>query len=261
MVPPVQHRRHAGTGRQAKFRRDWLWLFAWGSSPLPCSRVPHVASSRKELLTGYSLSIGDHRDLPACARPASGRYLDYRAFARRAGNRLLEASGSGARYFDARSVGPDDPTIDINPVGTILVPIPSSSRRTAWVKVSAHERMDKPQRPTGKISMQLPTRLRADSGCRAARLFPQGRFAAQPAPEWIEPNSTMYGLSPFVLVPILLYFGLPGRHHGSGSICSTPSCHYRSVAGAGGDDRIRRRIAFKAHARQYDRMHAVRAGL
>src|SRR5206468_3231978 len=105
---------------------------------------------------GYSLSIAVIIVIFLRARRGrhQERYLDYRAFAEALRVAVYwKLLGIGARYFDARSVGPDDPTIDINPVGTIANAYPiKQPSELAWVKICLRtlERMDKPQGRPGK---------------------------------------------------------------------------------------------------------------
>jgi hypothetical protein len=255
--------------RQAKFRRDWLWLFAWGFLAFTLfAMFTHVGIIEKELLAGYSLSIAVIIVIFLRARRGrhQERYLDYRAFAEALRVAVYwKLLGIGARYFDARSVGPDDPTIDINPVGTIANAYPiKQPSELAWVKICLRtlERMDKPQGRPGKG-------IDAAAHAIARRFWVQGQLdyfrkagsLHNQRAEWIEANSTvLLVLSPFVLVPILLYFmAFPAEHHWLGIdlqhaifvIIGLLPGVAAAMTGYG------ERIAFKAHARQYDRMRML----
>jgi len=255
--------------RQAKFRRDWLWLFAWGFLAFTLfAMFTHVGIIEKELLAGYSLSIAVIIVIFLRARRGrhQERYLDYRAFAEALRVAVYwKLLGIGARYFDARSVGPDDPTIDINPVGTIANAYPiKQPSELAWVKICLRtlERMDKPQGRPGKD-------IDAAAHAIARRFWVQGQLdyfrkagsLHNQRAEWIEANSTvLLVLSPFVLVPILLYFmAFPAEHHWLGIdlqhaifvIIGLLPGVAAAMTGYG------ERIAFKAHARQYDRMRML----
>jgi len=122
--------------------------------------------------------------------------------------------------------------------------------------------MDKPQGRPGKD-------IDAAAHAIARRFWVQGQLdyfrkagsLHNQRAEWIEANSTvLLVLSPFVLVPILLYFmAFPAEHHWLGIdlqhaifvIIGLLPGVAAAMTGYG------ERIAFRAHARQYDRMRML----
>jgi hypothetical protein len=255
--------------RQAEFRRDWLWLFAWGFVAFTLFALfTHVGIIDKVLLASYSLSIAVIIAifLRARHRQHQERYLDYRALAEALRVAVhWKLLGIGSRYFDARSVGSDHPLIEVNPVGSIADAYPiKQSSELAWVKICLRtlECMD---RPPGRPGQRIETATHDI----ARRFWVQGQLAYfrkagllhNRRAEWIEANATvLLVLSPFVLVPILLYFMLFPAEHRWGGIDLQHAIFVivgllpgvaAAMTGYG------ERLAFKAHARQYDRMRML----
>ena len=254
---------------QAQFRRDWLWLFAWGFVAFTLFALfTHVGIISKILLAGYSLSIAVIIAiyLRARRRQHQERYLDYRALAEALRVAVYwKLLGIGARYFDARSMRHDDPATDINPSGAIANAYPiKQPSELAWVKVCLRmlERMDQPQGRPGKgiepVAHDIARRLWVEG---QLAYFRNAGLLHNRRAEWIEAYSAvLLVLSPFVLVPILLYFMLfPAEHRWLGVdlqhailvIIGLLPGVAAAMTGYG------ERLAFKAHARQYDRMRML----
>jgi hypothetical protein len=265
--------------RQTEFRRDWVLLFLGGFIAfLWFALFAHAGSDAGlhvtiALLSAYFLSFvvmvivfahavrGRHQE----------RYLDYRALAEALRVAVFwKILGIGSRYADATTSTGDDPGADVDPVGAIANAYPiQQPSELAWVKVCLRtlERLDKPQiSPVQRID---PT-----GHSIASRFWVHGQFDYYKRQglrhnERAESNEThstaLLVLSPFILVPVLLYLLVfKAEYHWFGiDVEKAVIILIGLLPGiAAALTGYAERLAFKAQARQYDRMRMLfeRAG-
>ena len=275
-VAPLWCRLHAvadalAQERQAQFKTDWILLFLAGFIAFLC----FASFTHAELGTGVRVSLlvayfaafvvmlvlfvravrGSHQE----------RYLDYRALAEALRVAVFwKIVGIGSRYLDAKvnaGVAPDAPVVDINPVGAIANAYPiQQPSELAWVKMCLRtvERLDKPDaRPSHRIDPA--------GHAIAKRYWIRGQlefYRRQGARhnERSESNeahsSVLLLLSPFVLVPMLLYLLLlrPDYNWLTQEIVLFLGILPGIAAVLTG---YAERLAFNAQARQYDRMRML----
>jgi hypothetical protein len=260
--------------RQREFRRDWGVLFLGGLIAFFCFALfahagpdagPHVTIA---LLSAYFLAFVVMVIVFAHAVRArhQERYLDYRALAEALRVAVFwKILGIGSRYVDATTSTGDDPGIDINPVEAIANAYPiQQPSELAWVKMCLRtlERLDKPQtRPLQGID---PT-----GHAIASRFWIHGQFdyykrqglRHNERAESIETHSTaLLVLSPFILVPVLLYLlAFKAEYHWFGIDVEKAVIILIGVLPgiAAALTGYSERLAFKAQARQYDRMRML----
>jgi hypothetical protein len=256
--------------RQTEFRRDWMLLFLGGFIAFFCFVLLTHAGfiARRDiagaLLGAYFLSFvlifilavravrGRHQE----------RYLDYRALAEALRVAVFwKVLGIGSRYVDATAGTGDDPGVDINPVGAIANAYPvQQPSELAWVKMCLRtlERLDRPQ-------LRALQRIDPIGHAIASRFWVHGQFAWYRRQglrhnEWAESNeahsTVLLGLSVFFFVPILLYLLLfqPEPHWLPQAIIVFIGLLPGIAAALTG---YSERLAFKAQARQYDRMRML----
>jgi hypothetical protein len=275
-VAPLWCRLHAvadalAQERQAQFKIDWILLFLAGFIAF----VGFAVFSHAELSTSLQIVLlGIYffafltmlgLFLHALRGRHQERYLDYRALAEALRVAVFwKILGIGSRYFDAKTSdggAPDAPVVDINPVGAIANAYPiQQPSELAWVKMCLRtlERLDKPdRRPSHRID---PV-----GHAIAKRYWVEGQFdfyRRQGARhnERAESNeaycSVLLLLSPFVLVPMLLYL-LIFRH----DYDWLPKAIVLLLGILPGIAAVltgyAERLAFNAQARQYDRMRLL----
>jgi hypothetical protein len=260
--------------RQTRFRRDWRLLFLGGFIAFFCFALfAHAGSSTSlhitvALLSIYFLSFVVMVILFAHALHGrhQERYLDYRALAEALRVAVFwKILGIGARYVDAATSTGDDAGVDINPVGAIANAYPiQQPSELSWVKMCLRtlERLDKPQiRPLQRIDPA--------GHAIASRFWVQGQFAYYKGQglrhneraESNEAHSTvLLVLSPFVLVPMLLYLLVfKAEYHWFGiDVEKTIIILIGVLPGiAAALTGYSERLAYKAQARQYDRMRML----
>jgi Ca2+/Na+ antiporter len=260
--------------RQTRFKRDWKLLFGVGFIAFFCfAMFTHAGYLAYALfLIAYLLAfvVGVSVYVGAARRQDQERYLDYRAFAEALRVAVYwKMIGIGSHYRDAKSETSGQARTDINPVGVIANAYPiKQPSELAWVKICLRtlERLGKPEgdwpRPVDPAGHAI-----------ARRFWVHGQFAyfqrqgyrhnsfTERMQAW---SDLLVLLSPFVLVPILIYMMLAN------------SDHHWQVAGAGislqhillivvgllpGVAAVltgySERLAYKAQARQYDRMRML----
>jgi hypothetical protein len=260
--------------RQAEFRRDWVLLFLGGFIAFFFFALfAHAGSDASlhvtvALLGAYFLSFVAMVILFAHAVHArhQERYLDYRALAEALRVAVFwKILGIGSRYVDATTSIDSDSGVDINPVEAIANAYPiQQPSELAWVKTCLRtlERLDKlPISPLQRID---PT-----GHAIASRFWVQGQFAYykrqglrhNERAESNEAHSTvLLVLSPFVLVPVLLYLLVfKAEYHWFGIDVERAIIILIGVLPgiAATLTGYSERLAFKAQARQYDRMRML----
>ena len=275
-VAPLWCRLHAladalAQQRQAQFKTDWMLLFLAGfiaflgfaffthgvfSTPVQIVLLGIYFFSFLAMLILFLRAVrGHHQE----------RYLDYRALAEALRVAVFwKILGIGSRYLDAKAnvSGVSDALVaDINPVGAIANAYPiQQPSELAWVKMCLRtvERLDKPDpRPSHRID--------SAGHAIAKRYWIRGQlefYRRQGARhnERSESNeahsSVLLLLSPFVLVPMLLYLLLlrPDYDWLTQEIVLFLGILPGIAAVLTG---YAERLAFNAQARQYDRMRML----
>jgi hypothetical protein len=260
--------------RQSEFKRDWKLLFAWALIAFVCFVLfTHAASHLSAaitvgLLAAYSFSflIIVVVFLRAVHARHQERYLDYRALAEALRVAVYwKLLGIGSRYFDAKGRSGEAPSVEVNPIGTIANAYPiTQPSELAWVKICLRtlERLDKTHVKSGERMDPIGHEL-------AKRFWVRGQFAyfrrqGLRYNEWAEANETRAGaliiLSPFVFVPLLIYLVLLeidvqwlGANVREALILFVGLLPGLAAALTGYTERL----AYKAQARQYDRMRML----
>jgi hypothetical protein len=260
--------------RQSQFKRDWKVLFAVGFIAFVCfAMFTHAGVLAYALfLIAYLLAfvIGVSVYVRAARRQDQERYLDYRALAEALRVAVYwKLLGVGSRYLDAKLDPPGQEQTDINPVGVIADAYPiKQPSELAWVKVCLRtlERLDKPAGGSGR-------RIDPVGHAIARRFWVYGQYAyfkrqgyrhnsfAERMQAW---SDILVLLSPFAFVPVLIYMVL--RHidhhwHVAGIEVGLQHIIVIVVGLLPGVAAVltgySERLAFKAQARQYDRMRML----
>jgi hypothetical protein len=260
--------------RQTQFKRDWKLLFGFGFVAFFCfAMFTHAGYISYALfLIAYLLTFvaGVFVYLRAARRQDQERYLDYRALAEALRVAVYwKLVGVGSRYLDAKSDVGAEHHFDTDPVGAIADAYPiKQPSELAWVKICLRtlERLDKAL--GGRAG-----RIDPAGHAIARRFWVHGQFAyfkrqgylhnsfAESAQAW---SNILLLLSPFVFVPILIYMMLSnvdyhwhvvgleiGLQHIVLIVVGLLPGVAAVLAGYG------ERLAFKAQARQYDRMRGL----
>jgi hypothetical protein len=266
--------------RQRQFKRDWRLLFGFGFAAFACfAMFVHAGPSSNlglPFLMIYLLAFVVMVVIYARAvrRQDQERYLDYRAFAEALRVAIYwKLVGIGSPCRDAKSNAPQAPPrqdrADANPVGMVAHAYPiKQPNELAWVKTCllSLERLDTPDSgPRDEID--------SVGHAIARRFWVKGQFdyfkrqgfrhnrLAETIQSWSDISLL---LSPFAFVPILI-----------GLMLADVDVHWR-IADLELDLRhviliavgllpgiaavlagYSERLAFKAQARQYDRMRAL----
>lgn len=255
---------------QLQFKRDWQVLFSVGFIAFFCfamfTHAGYLVYAAFLIAYLLAFAIGAVAYLRAARRQDQERYLDYRAFAEALRVAVYwKLLGVGSRYLDAKLDPPGQEHADINPVGVIANAYPiKQPSELAWVKICLRslERLDKREgdlaRPIDPVGHAI-----------ARRFWVHGQFAyfrrqgyrhnnfAESIQAWTD---VLLLPSVFVLVPILIYF-----------IISGTDVHWRGIdiqhiilvvvgllpGAAAALAGYSERLAYKAQARQYDRMRML----
>jgi hypothetical protein len=248
--------------RQRQFRWDWRFLFGAAFAALVfftlyahghnlVGKLPpligYVASCVAIFLLFARAKVGRHQE----------RFLDYRALAEALRVAVYwKLVGIGSRYADAKAGTDDATTIDLDPAGPIANAYPiKQPSELAWVKICLRtlERLDRAQ---GGIAYKIDQIGHAI----ARRFWVQGQhdyFKRQglghnTSVEAVETRAlVLLVVSPFVLVPVLVHWG-HGKLEDLLAILTALLPGY-AAASTGYSERL----AFKAQARQYDRMRML----
>jgi len=267
--------------RQSQFKRDWKLLFGFGFAAFVCfAMFAHAGPDAKSgvpFLAIYLLAFVVMVVVYASAvhRQDQERYLDYRALAEALRVAVYwKLLGIGSPYRDAKSNAPerDKPESDqagTNPVGMVAHAYPiKQPNELAWVKICllTLERLD-------KSDSGPPDRIEQTGHAIARRFWVQGQFAyfkrqgfrhnslAETIQSWSDISLL---LSPFVFVPILIglmlsrvdiHWPIAGLEFGLQHVILIVVGLLPGIAAvlAGYSERL----AFKAQARQYDRMRVL----
>jgi hypothetical protein len=256
--------------RQLQFKWDWKLLFGVGFIAFFCfAMFTHAGYISNALfLIAYLLSfvVGVFVYVRAAHRQDQERYLDYRALAEALRVAVYwKLLGVGSRYLDAKSDPPGQEHPATNPIGLIADAYPiKQPSELAWVKIClrALERLDKPEG-------SLPRRIDPVGHALARRFWVHGQFAyfkrqgyrhnglAETTKAW---SDILLLLSPFVCVPILIWMMLfkidldwhdIGLQHVILIVVGLLPGIAAVLTG------YSERLAFKAQARQYDRMRML----
>jgi hypothetical protein len=255
--------------RQSQFKRDWKVLFSLAFIAFVCfAMFTHAGYLYAPILIAYLLAfvIGVSVYVRAAHQQDQERYLDYRALAEALRVAVYwKLIGIGSRYVDAKLDPPGQVHVDINPVGVIANAYPiKQPSELAWVKICLRtlERLDKPEG-------DLPRRIDPAGHAAARRFWVHGQFAyfrrqgyrhnsfAETIQAWTD---ILLLPSVFILVPILIYFAISGHHvhwHGidiQHVILIIVGLLPGAAAALTG---YSERLAYKAQARQYDRMRML----
>jgi Ca2+/Na+ antiporter len=260
--------------RQSEFKRDWKVLFGVGFTAFFCfAMFTHAGYLAYALfLIAYLLAfvIGVFVYVRAAHRQDQERYLDYRALAEALRVAVYwKLLGVGSRYLDAKLDSRPQEHTDINPIGLIANAYPiKQPSELAWVKICLRslERLDKSEGG-------LEHRIDPAGHDIARRFWVHGQFAyfrrqgyrhnsfAEYLQAW---SDILILLSAFVLVPILIYMRLSGiDHHWHVAGVEVGLQHVLLIVVgllpivAAVLTGYSERLAFKAQARQYDRMRML----
>jgi hypothetical protein len=256
--------------RQRQFKRDWKLLFMGGLvafiwfASFAHAGFTTTLEIATVLLAGYFLSLLAVLVLFARAvrQRHQERYLDYRALAEALRVAVFwKLLGIGSRHVSAMARPDNAPRIDINPVRAIADAYPiQEPGELAWVKVCLRtlEGMDKPQGGLGE-----PIDPIGHAIARQFWVFGQSAWYRRQGSrheqfvKWNELRSTtLLVISLFVCVPILFYLLLTGTPYHwlpQGIILLVGLLPGVAAALTGYSERM----AFKAQARQYDRMRML----
>jgi hypothetical protein len=256
--------------RQSQFKRDWHLLFVFGFIALICFAVfTHFEDVTQVLsMIGYVLTfaVGVIVFVRAVRRQDQARYLDYRALAEALRVAIFwKLLGIGSGFVDAKAKIAGHPHSEPNPIGMIANAYPiKQPSELAWVKVCLRtlERLDKPDdRPLRRID--------PIGHVIARRFWVHGQFKYFEGQgshhnllaESIQARSDILVLlSPFVFVPMLIGFLLFDVDYYWSWISAQEALLFLigllpiiAAAWSGYSERL----AFKAQARQYDRMRML----
>jgi hypothetical protein len=267
--------------RQSQFKRDWKLLFGFGFAAFVCFAIfAHAGPDSKSgvpFLAAYLLAfvVMVVVYVSAVRRQDQERYLDYRALAEALRVAVYwKLLGIGSPYRDAKSNAreldkPEPDHADSNPVGMVAHAYPiKQPNELAWVKICllTLERLD---RSDGGPA----DRIEQTGHAIARRFWVQGQFAyfkrqgfrhnglAETIQCWSDISLL---LSPFLFVPILIglmlgrvdiHWPIAGLELGLQHVILMVVGLLPGVAAvlAGYSERL----AFKAQARQYDRMRVL----
>jgi hypothetical protein len=260
--------------RQARFKRDWKLLFGVGFAAFFCfAMFTHAGYLAYALfLIAYLLAfvVGVSVYVGAARRQDQERYLDYRAFAEALRVAVYwKLVGVGSHYGDAKPETPGRGRTDTNPVGVIANAYPiKQPSELAWVKVCLRtlERLDRPEGG-------WPRAIDPAGHAIARRFWVHGQFAyfrrqgyrhnsfAERMQAW---SDLLVLLSPFALVPLLIYMMLAKVDRCwevAGTEISLQHIFLVVVGLLPGIAAVltgySERLAYKAQARQYDRMRML----
>jgi CheY-like chemotaxis protein len=242
--------------RQTQFQRDWKLLFCFGIIALIClAMFTHAGLVQAVFMIGYVLTfaVGLFFFVRAVRRQDQARYLDYRALAEALRVAIFwKLLGIGSGFVDAKAKIAGYPLSEPNPIGMIanVYPIKQPSE-LAWVKVCLRtlERLDKPDdRPIRRID---PV-----GHVIARRFWVHGQFKYfgrqgshhNLLAESIQAYSDILVLLPPILIGFLLF-----RRAWDFVIFVVGLLPIGAAALSGYSERL----AFKAQARQYDRMRTL----
>jgi Flp pilus assembly protein TadB len=256
--------------RQRQFKRDWKVLFFWAFVAffffaIFSHAATHVAPTIiAALLAAYSFSFliivivfrravrGRHQE----------RFLDYRALAEALRVAVYwKLLGIGSRYSDAKIGGAEQRGFD--PLATIAQAYPiQQPTELAWVKICLRslEPLDKAE---GRE--RIDARGHEIAKCFWVRgQFEYFRRQGLRHNEWAEANETRAGvmavLSAFVIVPVLIFlFLLDINFHWRGTSLQQAIIVVLGLLPgvAAALTGYTERLAYKAQARQYDRMRML----
>ena len=258
--------------RQRQFKWDWKLLFSWAFVAFFFFAIfTHAATHVgpmiiAALLAAYSFSFliiivvflravrGRHQE----------RFLDYRALAEALRVAVYwKLLGIGSRYSDAKTGAAE--TRGIDPLATIAQAYPiQQATELAWVKICLRtlEPMDKALGRGGD-------RIDPAGHALAKRFWVRGQFdyfrrQGLRHNEWAEANETRAGvltvLSAFVIVPVLIFLLLfdIDFHWRGVSLQQAIIVFLGLLPGvAAALTGYTERLAYKAQARQYDRMRML----
>ena len=257
--------------RQSQFKWDWKYLFAFAFVALvffTLSTHGEGMIKPETALVGYSAAClaifvlfgrakrGQHQE----------RYLDYRALAEALRVAVYwKLVGIGSGYVDAKAGADEETAADLDPVGPIANAYPiKQPSELAWVKICLRtlERLDKAAGgsahkidPVGHaIARQYWVKGQYD-------YFRKQGLRHDSFAEAVEAHSlVLLLLSPFVVVPTLLYLKYRGIdfhwhsfHLQHAIIIIVGLLPGVAAVWTGYSERL----AFKAQARQYDRMRML----
>ena len=258
--------------RQRQFKRDWKLLFscafvAFFFFAVCTHAATHVAPAIiAALLAAYSLSFlvivvvflravhGRHQE----------RFLDYRALAEALRVAVYwKLLGIGSRYSDAKTGQPEQRGVD--PLATIAQAYPiQQPTELAWVKICLRT-----LEPLDKALGRGGERIDPIGHALAQRFWLRGQLAyfrrqGLRHNEWAEANETRAGvltiLSAFLFVPLLIYlFVFDVDFHWRGTSLQQAIVVLLGLLPgvAAALTGYTERLAYKAQARQYDRMRML----
>ena len=252
--------------RQSQFKWDWKLLFVFGFIAFFCfAMFTHAGHVTKVFLGSYLATfvvlvflylravLGQHQE----------RYLDYRALAEALRVAVYwKLLGIGSRNYDATMTGSDhESAVDINPVAVLANAYPiKQPSELAWVKICLRtlERLDKAEgAPAHRIDPIGHTIARRFWVYGQFVYFKRQGFRHNHLAETIQARSDIVLLlSPFFFVPLLLldvvheWRGFDVKHVVIIIVGILPGL---AAAWTGYSERL----AFRAQARQYDRMRML----
>ncbi len=249
--------------RQKQFQWDWRLLFFFGFVAFFCfAMFTHAGYVTNLFLGGYFVTflvllvlfaratLGQHQE----------RYLDYRALAEALRVAVYwKLIGIGARRADAKAGDGRAATVDAGPVGDVAAAYPiKQSNELAWVKICLRtiERLDRPDdAPPGRIDPRGHALARRFWVHGQFAYFKRQGFRHDSLAGTIETHSAiLLVLSPFVFVPLLFFHVLRDWPELEEMVLIVVGLLPGIAAAWAG---YAERLAFKAQARQYDRMRAL----
>jgi len=262
--------------RQRQFKRDWRLLFGFGFAAFLCFALfVHIglgSAASVPFLVAYLLAfvVMVIVYMRAVLGQDQERYLDYRALAEALRVAVYwKLLGIGSPYRDARTDASNWEQAGDNPVGMVAHAYPiKQPNELAWVKTCllTLERLDQPDsRPPDLIERTGHAIARRYWVKGQLDYFKRQGFRHNGLAETIQSWSDIsLLLSPFVLVPILLgsmlapvdlHWAIGGHEVSLRDVILVAVGLLPGIAAvlAGYSERL----AFKAQARQYDRMRAL----
>jgi hypothetical protein len=266
--------------RQSQFQRDWKLLFGFGLVALGCfatfahaDRLVAVVWPQLEYLTqvpfmiGYVLTfvVGVFVFVRAVRRQDQERYLDYRALAEALRVAVFwKLLGIGSGFVDAKAKIAGHLHSEPNPVGMIANAYPiKQPSELAWVKVCLRtlERLDKPDDRSiyriDRVGHVIARRFWVH--CQFKYFERQGSHHNLLAESIQARSDILVLLSPFFFVPMLVVFLLFNIDYGWHGMVQHAIVLIVGLLPlfAAAWSWYSERLAFKAQARQYDRMRML----